>query len=307
MPATRPETWLMLQRSGAETLRLLNGIGRGLYERVDPIFVADRSATADYLSHMRWMAFGLGFAAERVIDPELDGARLIVRLRDAATLAGGRTEPALAEWLDASGVTRLDHDVVCRWSRGGGAVFAPDADPVPADAVILADGPAIARYLTGADRHRLLALRPETVVAGETPKPSAGLVHWLDRQVVVHQRGIKGPLSAAAGGEPDKALPRIAAVLGADRTLHRAGQSRYLSAETVDNAPLIGRMGPAKATVLAGFGAAAPFLAPAIARYLVGASEPHETPFFAAREVARAAHRRLVADQPPPLTLEPVS
>src|SRR5262245_40512173 len=95
MPATRPETWAQLKAGAAETLKLLGTIGKGLYERVDPLFVAERGATADYLGHMRWIALGLGFAAERASDRAVSADGTICRVRDAAMLVGGRIEPAL--------------------------------------------------------------------------------------------------------------------------------------------------------------------------------------------------------------------
>src|SRR5687768_15509420 len=95
MPATRPATWVLLERGMAETIKLLRSIGRGLYERIDPLFVADTEAGADTLGHLRWVAEGLGFAVEPVADRTLTDSGRIYRVRDAAILVGGSVEPGL--------------------------------------------------------------------------------------------------------------------------------------------------------------------------------------------------------------------
>jgi hypothetical protein len=300
--ATRPETWLMLKRGGAETIKLLATIGRGLYERVDPLFVADTPATADYLGHMRWVAVGLGFAAERAIERSITTDGALCRVRDAAMLVTGKVEPAIEAWLSKSGVARLaPSNTAITFRRDGVAVLNSGADAVDAQTVVLAADDAITTLLPAADRHRLLRVAPRTTLLTEaTAKPLNGtLIEYLDRDVAMHQRGGKGPITAIAGGDPDTALPKIGAGIAALGALRRAGQSRFLGAGTVDGAPLIGRMGKGRMLVVAGLGSAAAFLAPLVARHLVGAGSDDEKAYFTAREIARAANRAAVADFAP--------
>ena len=301
MAATRPETWLMLRNSGAETLKLLGTIGRGLYERVDPLFVADRPATADYLGHMRWMAFGSGFAAERAADPAIPGRAAICRVRDGVMLSPGKVEAALDDWLGGLDVTRLEADTPVVWRREGGAMLGPAKYGVSAAAVILADDAAIVERLRPTDRHRLLEVVPTTGVLGEVNKLlPATLAIWLDRDVALCQRAAQGPVTAIASGDSDSAHARIGSALGAERRMKRGGEAQFTRVEVADGAPLLGRMGPGKATVLAGLGMSGAFLAPALARWICGVAEGGEADYFAAREISRAAHRRSVADRHTP-------
>ena len=98
MPATRPETWSLLRSSGAAAGKLVGSIGRGLYERVDPLFVAETPAQASYLGHMRWMAAGFGLAAERVVDRTLTDpiGKVAAQVGEAAGLANDAVSDRIA-------------------------------------------------------------------------------------------------------------------------------------------------------------------------------------------------------------------
>jgi hypothetical protein len=298
IPATRPETWAQLKAGAAETLKLLGGIGKGLYERVDPLFVAETGASADYLGHMRWVALGLGFAAERASDRAITAEGTICRVRDAATLVGGRIEPALEAWLDRLEVPRLSTaGITLNFPRTGAALLSRGEDALEAETVILADDEAILGRLAEADRHRLLTVTPRTSLLTEPAKAlTATLVHYLDRDVALLQRGGKGPVAAIASGDADLALPRVASTLTALGPLRRSGQTVFRSVGTADRAPLIGRMGKGKAIVVAGLGDSAAFQAPAVARLLTGSASESEKQYFEPRETQKAANRQSVAE-----------
>ena len=302
MPSARPETWAMLKRGGAETLKLLGSIGRGLYERVDPLFVAETPAAAEYLSHMRWLALGFGFAAERAVDRTITAGGAICRIRDAAMLINGKTEPAVEAWLVQTGVRRLGADTSVVPRRDGGFSLRFAGPPIDVPIVVLADDEAIVTRLLPTDRHRLLAVAPRVSLATEpSQKPlAAPCISWLDRGLTVHQRGGKGAVTAIAAGEADAALPRIGASLPGVGPVGRAAQSRFLGIGTLDGAPLIGRMGKSRLTTIAGLGSSAAFLAPIVARYLAGAASADEARYFEAREVLKAGSRANVAEAAAP-------
>jgi hypothetical protein len=131
--------------------------------------------------------------------------------------------------------------------------------------------------------------------AAVRPLP-APLCRYLDRELVLSQRAAKGPVSALGEGDPDTALARIAACSAAAGPLRRTGQAVYRIVQTLDGAPLIGRTGRHKVTILAGFGDAAAFVAPAVARVLAGSASDDDRAYFEARDVSRAAHRQVVAE-----------
>lgn len=300
MPSARPETWTLLKRGGAETLKLLPGLGRGLFERVDPLFVAETPATAAYLGHMRWLALGTGFSAEKAANHAVTHAGTICRIRDAAMLVGGKAEPGIDAWLDELGVRRLPSaaEIVAR--RDGGSEVRHDDEAFGAALVVLADDEAVLARLPPAERHRLLTASPSIALAttAATKPLAASPIVWLDRGVVVHQRGGKAHVTAFGAGEADTALPRIGASMPGAGPLHRAAEARFLRVTTTDGAPLIGRMGKDHHTVIAGLGAGAAFLAPLVARHLAGVGSEDEVRYFEARDVAQARTRATVADRP---------
>jgi hypothetical protein len=303
MPAARPETWAMLKRGGTETLKLIGSIGRGLYERVDPLFIAETPGTTAYLSHMRWLALGFGFAAERAVDRTITAEGTICRIRDAAILVGGKIEPALDAWLKQLEVRRIpssEASIVPRREGGFSLRFA--GPPIDVPVVTLADDDAIATRLLPADRHRLLDISASVglaTVASQKPL-AAPYMSFLDRGVAVHQRGGKGPATAIAAGDPDVALPRIGASLVGIAPLGIAAQARFLRVGTTDGAPLIGRMGKQRLTAIAGLGDSAAFLAPIVARYLAGAAAEDEARYFEARDVSKAGSRTAVTETAAP-------
>ncbi|HEV7276160.1 MAG TPA: hypothetical protein VGN80_07730 [Devosiaceae bacterium] len=297
VPATRPETWALLAEGTAETLRLLAGIGRGLFERVDPLVIGETAASIDMLAHLRHVASGTGLAAERVTDSRIVAAGTGCRIRDAALLVTGRLEPALESWLDRQGVQRLPADhTSASLRRDGSAQLQQGGEIVDARRVVLADDAAIRRHLPAEIVAKVLQPRAVSSVVTEPARPlAAPFVHYLDRGVMLGQRGGRGPVTALADGDQE-VLPRIGSCLAAQVPLLRAGQTRFERLETLDGAPLVGSVAGSKATLIAGFGVGGAFFAPALARLLAGAASAAEESYFAARGGARAAARRQAAD-----------
>ena len=297
MPTTRPETWALLRKGGAETQKLFATLGKGLVERVDPLFVAERRLTADYLGHMRWVALGLGFAAERAIDRAASPEGTICRVRDAAMLVSGRAEPAIETWLGKSGVPRISGEVTIAHRRDGSHALSFGRHSAEAASVVLADDDAILAHLPAGDRHRLLVIAPALSLLTEPAKPlPASLIHYLDRGVVLHQRAGKGPVSAIAAGDGESAPARLGASLASLGRLRRAGQAAFRRVVTLDGAPLIARMGKSRMTAIAGLGPSAAFLAPAVARQLAGLAADDERAYFEAHDGSRPGARAAVAE-----------
>ena len=78
--------------------------------------------------------------------------------------------------------------------------------------------------------------------------------------------------------------------------MRRAAQARFRSVESVDGAPLIGRLGKAKFLVVAGLGASAAFFAPIIARSIAGVSSADEARYIEAHDATKASARATVAE-----------
>lgn len=300
MPVTRPETWALLKRETPETLRLLGTVGRGLFERADPLFIAETAPEIDRLGHVRWTAAAHGFAAERAVDPSITRSGAICRIRDAVMLVSGRAEPSIEAWLDKLGVARLPAiSTTLTTKRDGTATISGEGRETEAASVILADESAILDRQTPSDMHRLLSVVASTAIMTEPAARAlpAPLCYYLDRDLVLHQRAARHAVTALAGRTPETARARLAASTGGLGALRPTGQALYRRIETMDGAPLIGRSGRHKLTIVAGLGDAAAFVAPAVARFIADAATDEDRDYFAAREVSKAAHRQGVAER----------
>ena len=295
--ATRPDTWALLNLLTAETTRLLNGIGRGLVERVDPLMVAETGATIAAASHLRHVVAAHGYAVERLGDRSLTETGMVLRLRDVAMLAE-RAGPAIDAWLDRLGVRRFDPAATrVSMRRDGGARLTADGKTLDAGRAVLADDAALLQYLDPDARDRVLCPHWMTAVLTEPARAlKAPLINFLDRGVVLLQRHKGSGVLALAGGRPDAALPRIGASLGELGPLKRAAQATLRTLDTTDGAPLVGNARGLRAIVVAGIGGTGAFFAPAIARHLAGATSPAEQAWFAARGPTRGNTRLRAAD-----------
>lgn len=296
MPATRPESWALLKQTAPEVVRLLGKIrGRPGMRYIDPVFVAETSAGADALSHMRHVAMGLGYQVERL--PDGGGAGAAFRLRDAVLLHRGRVEPALLAWLAREGVgmlsTRQTNAVI---KRDGSVRLEFAGRSVEAAHAVLADDAAILDHLDVGERDRTLHVRTATALLTErTPPLAAAAMIYVDRGVTL-VRGPGGGIAAIGLGRPEEAIARIGGCLAGRGPLRRAGQRIFRTIDTVDGAPMIGPARGLRATVLAGLGLSGAFLAPAIARLVAGSASEAEKRYFSAREAGRGNARALVAD-----------
>lgn len=304
-PATRPETWALLSGVTIESLKLLGTLGKGVSARLDPLFVAELPESGGALSHMRHMAAAYGYAVERVADRTIAGNGAAYRVRDAVMLVGGRIEPAIGSWLERHGVRGFPAAATAvTLRRDGTARLSLDGAVIEAAQAVLADDEAILRHLDPDERERVLPERGVTAILSEPARAlPAPMITFLDRDVVLMQRG-KGGILAFAAGSDEEARHRAGACLGAQSPLRRAGQTSFTTLATRDGAPVVGALKGQRAVVLAGFGATGAFLAPALARHLAGVATAREAAYFDARKPARGNVRQPVADYTGPQALE---
>lgn len=295
--ATRPETWAMLKAGGAETGKVLNGLGKGLYTLIDPLLIAETPASVDALAHLRMSAASI--ATERVADRGLADPGIVWRLRDIPVLVQGRFEPVIDAWLDRVEVRRLaPGGCTVTLRRDGTARIRTGEREFDAARSILADDAAILGHLDDESRGRLVRSVPTETVLTEPAKPlAAPHVVYLDRGVTVSQRGKSGITAIATGTA--QVETRIGACLAPQGRLRRAGAASHTGLDTVDGAPLVGAVRGSKTIMIAGFGAAGAFFAPALARWLAQKPSPAEEQYFESRGLGRGSSRAAVADYAP--------
>lgn len=295
-PVTRPETLMLLRRAAAETTKLVNGWGKGLVSRTDPLFVAEAPESIAALGHFRHLAIALGYAVEPVADRAI-AEGLMLRVRDVQLLGHGRLEPALESWLSEHGVRHLDRaDTELTLRKDGTARIVNDGHSVEAAQVILAGDDAVLEHLPEEARDRSLEAIPGAAMLLDSARPlPAPYVSFLDRGVVLVQDG-KLSVSALLAGDPATARARLGSTIARPDALRLAGETVVGSLRTSDGAPFIGPARGCKATVIAALGPIAAFLAPALARHIAGTAPADEAEWFAARGPTRGNQRLLAAD-----------
>lgn len=293
--ATRPATWALLRAGSAETTKLVNGMGKGLVDHVDPVLIAETPQSLEAVAHMRAVAVGTGYAMERVGDRSLTDPAAAWRLRDIPALVHGKAEPAISAWLDRSGARRWrpqDGEFAIR--RDGTVKIRSFGREFEAGQAVLADDAALLGWLPQAALDRLRLVPARTVLTEPARPIAAPIVRYLDRRVTLTQRGKSGVTAIATGSDQNSA--RIGAALAPQAPLRRAGDVAHTHVETGDGAPLVAYGTGTRTRIVAGFGDAVVFFMPALARFLAGKASQAEAAFFAAHDFGRGNARQQVAD-----------
>lgn len=295
-PVTRPETLILIKRIAAETVHLISALGKGLMNRVDPLFVAETPESAAALSHFRHLAVLLGYAVEPVADRTLPGATLL-KLREAQVLGHGKLEPALETWLARHEVPHLDAaETELTLRKDGTARVTHDGTTFEAGHTVLLGDRAILHYLDRDSLDRSIEVVPgmSYLLEGGKPLP-APFLGYMDRGVMLEQDG-RMSISAVVSGDPTTARARLGSIVARSGPVRIAGETAHPTLKTTDGAPYVGPARGGKATFITGLGPVAPFLAPLLARHLAGKSVPDEAQWIAARGPTRGNQRLQVAE-----------
>jgi hypothetical protein len=293
---TRPETLLLLRRLSAETLKLIASIGKGLVDRIDPLFIAESTDAIAALGHFRHLARAQDIAVDRVTDRSVSSGDM-ARLRGQHLINHHRLAPALETWLDQIGVPRVPAaDAELSIRKDGSALITATGFTAEASDTTLADDSAVIRCLEADAWDRSIERLPATALLAQPTKPlPQPFALWLDRGVLVKQEP-RGSIAAVITGARDTAEARLASVAGRSLPLRRAGEARFEILRTVDGAPLLAHARGIKVRHLVGFGLSAAFYAPAIARHLAQRCSDDEAAWFAARGASRGNLRLNAAE-----------
>jgi len=271
--ATRPGTWDMVRRGERETRDLLHAMGvSAAIAASEAALIGDRPSSAEALDHLAHIAVGYGHQVRRI-----DSGWA---LRSVSILDRDAINTGLMEWLGGLGVRHVD-----------------DGE-VDATLTILADDTAIFDRVSEAQRPDVLVSQAmtSTSIVATRPLP-ARVQRFIDRGVTLFGQSGNTVLALVSGEQDVEA--RLASTLPGPFPMKRLATTRYRRFLTSDGAPLIGRMKGTRQFIAAGLGDCAPFLAPAMARFLVGKSEGSERSWLLAHDFARP--RANVADFIPAL------
>lgn len=262
--AVRPQSWKIVADSR---------VG-GLHANVT--VHADTEATVAALDHIAHVAMGFGLAGERAAQP---GGSVAFSFRRVPMLAESVSPTPDAQLADMA-------DVSLDFTRTGVAELWMKGEKLPATQIVLADDAAILDWLPEAHWPAGVSSQAMTATLTAPTRRLPGPIQlYPDRGVTVLQRPGDAVLGIVAGDEQVEA--RLASTLRGPFPISRVATSRYRRIVTADAAPVIGRLRPSRLFVVAGLGDASAYFAPALARQLAGAPEPHEKRWFAAHDPAR--------------------
>ncbi|SFZ85861.1 hypothetical protein SAMN02983003_3033 [Devosia enhydra] len=297
-PATRPALWQLALRVVPETRALLERIGAGAaILPSEPMLIGSHPATLEALQHMRHVASGSGARITRVADVDIGEGAVGYRFSGDFQLDRARLIPTLLAWLETLGVHLSGPISGPVTLRRDGSVRLPVEDRMllAGEAVFL-DAEAIGAHLPASARDPILNLDPARAILTEPARPlSSGAMIYLDRGATLTQAS-DGSITALLRGDPDSAAARLGACLPAQGLLRRSAEASFLVSDCGDGAPLVGTVRGSRARIVAGLGPWAAFLAPLLARWMVGAAEPAEASILAAFASQRGTPRPAVAD-----------
>ncbi|MEO8756200.1 MAG: hypothetical protein ABI398_00405 [Devosia sp.] len=274
--ATRPASWSMVQRGAAETLALLTAIEAA--ETVAPVdvrIVADSPASVTALAHMSHIARGNGLA---VRDGHFRGVH---RLNGDIALTGSK-------------VQSTDAGATLNFTKAGLAELSIAGEPTEVGQIVLADDASILDLMPEQQRPSHLTAQPMTAtLTAPARRLAAPVMRYVDRGVTLAQRPDHSILALVAGERDVEA--RLASCLPGPFPLPRFATTHFRRLVSNDGAPLLGRLRPSRMFVAAGLGNTGAFLAPSIARLLVGIPTETERPWLVAHDPARPS-RETIAD-----------
>lgn len=255
-----PVRWSIAEQASAETLSLVGAIGaRDALRPVECGVVSDTVASAGALDHIAHLAAGSGHQLRRL--------KHGWAFRRVALIDRDAIDAKLAEWLRTLNVATLE---------------GTEAD---AAATILADDAAILDRLPETARPEILHSPAMTSTLLATRQTGEAVQIFLDRGVTLLARPGGTSLALVSGEASVDA--RLASTLHGPFPVKRLATTHYRRLVMRDGAPLIGRPKGSKAIIIAGLGANAAFMAPAIARFLAGSASAEEKACLGAHDPSR--------------------
>lgn len=295
-PITRPETWALLRATLPDISKLISKIGgRHALRRVDPIFFADGITAREALGHFSHLARAHGMILEPVSPAKIGVDRAALRISDAVTINRPDLEPALDVWLDALGVRRVPPEAAVI-APGGVASIATDGGTIVAQRTILVDDAALLRFLPGWQWPTQLLRRPfATILTASSRHLASPVMVELDGGTILIEHE-EGGMAALGPGNLGGFAARLAGLLSESGQLQQVGQVSYEILMPADGAPLLGSVAADGPLILTGLGSTGAFLAPVLARWLVGEASSEEAEWCEARRADKRGLGRSVAE-----------
>lgn len=296
-PLTRPQTWSLLKALSPETQKLLTRIGgRSALRRLDPMLFADNQQGKEALGHIAQMARAYGILADRVATSKTGSDRAALRLGDALMIDRPTLLGSLEKWLTGLNVSRVTPEHA-RLHPDGSADLIQADETIHAARSILIDDAAVIWHLAAEQWPAPLQRRPHASIltaAGE--RLASDVMISLDSGLTLTQ--IDGSNVAAFGpGTLSSFSARLAQMLTNKGVTQQIGQSGFEGLISADGAPVMGAISRDAPVVLGTLGPTGAFMAPMLARWLIGEAKDAEAAWCEAH--APLNERRAVAEFAP--------
>lgn len=295
-PLTRPQTWSLLKALVPETQKLLTRLGgRSALRRLDPMLFADNQQGKEALGHIAQMARAYGILADRVGTSKTGSDRATLRLGDAFMIDRPALLGPLEKWLIGLNVSRITSEHARLHPDGSADLTQANETTHAARSIIVDD--ALIRHLAAEQWPAPLQRRPHASIltaAGE--RLASDVMISLDSGLTLTQ--VHGSNVAAFGpGTLASFSSRLAQMLADKGVTQQIGQSGFEGLISADGAPVMGAISRDAPVVLCALGPTGAFMAPMLARWLVGEAKDAEAAWCEAH--APLNERRAVAEFAP--------
>lgn len=288
-PLTRPEHWAMLAQTVPETLKLLSRIGaKNAIQRSNAICAAKNPASREIISHVRTMAELHAHSVEVTSPSVLPADSVGFTIADVTQLDLIGIDEHLDSWLDDLGVIRTAR-VGLKLFKDGSSTLQSGTEALAFRQTILLDDQAMIDHLPISQWPRIARRQIySSLLIAPTQPVAARIVFDIDSGATLVTMGSNG-VNLITPGDTSLAYgdaERLLSTVGGGAVL---GQRCFTRVLTTDGLAAVGRVGIGSgADVVLAAEPYAPFIVPALARWIAGVPTGAEATYFAQRLITRS-------------------
>jgi hypothetical protein len=290
-PLTRPDHWAMLAPTVPETLKVLSRIGaKNATQRTKVICLAKESASREALSHVRTMAELYGHTVEIANTSRFPSNILGLSVPDITHLDLVGINEHLDQWLDDLGVARV-LGAGLRLLKDGSSTLQIGTEALAFRQTVLMDDKAVIEHLPISQRPRIVRgqVHSSLLIAPNQPL-AAPIVFDIDSGSTLTTMA-SGGINLISPGDNALAFADAHRLLAMGVGGAVVGQRSFTRLLTTDGLAAFGRVGINSGAVVAlAAEPYAPFIVPALARWIAGVPTETESAYFSARLVTRSAN-----------------
>ncbi len=288
---TREKNWRLIKENLPLLRDLLKDFGAiSPLKRIDPIFIAQKENGAKIISYMQNIAPFYGFACEKL--PLREKILKSVKFRDALMIESDYFFAGANDWLSKNNVLAINSNNIelKRSARGGTKITTPEQSIIAKKIIIIDE--MVQKFMPKSEiANYFFALKTYSTMLESAEDLENNYIINVDNGTILWQNGDSG-IGAIAYGKQGGAFENICGYFGNKDKLKMAGKAQFTSLFSRDGAGIFGAVGGSKISYIAGFGINGAFLAPSMAKFLVGKANRFENEYFLAHKPQKNKQRR---------------